>query len=122
MLSERQFNRQAMQNKTQMFSQGPPTGGWNTRDDVSDMDPKDAAYLENWFPDTTAVRVRNGCRFYDLVVIGATFETLAEFNSEDDTALIVAGNGNIAVTNDHVGTLDAEVADGFVRDEWQTVN
>lgn len=122
MLSERQFRRESMQNRTMLFSQAPPVGGWNSRDDISDMDPKDAAYLENWFPDTTAVRVRKGCRFHDLITGLTSFETIAEFNSESETALICCANGNIAVTNDHIANLDSIIASGFVRDEWQVIN
>jgi hypothetical protein len=122
MLSQRQFNRQAMQNKTQVFSQAPPVGGWNTRDDISDMDPRDAAYLENWFPDTTAVRVRKGCRYEDIVFGLTGFQTMAEFNSEQETALICCADGRVAIHNDSIATLDKIIADDFVRDEWQVIN
>jgi hypothetical protein len=37
-----------------------PIGGLNARDSVANMDPKDAVLLENWFPKTTSVDIRNG--------------------------------------------------------------
>lgn len=117
MLSERQYRR--MQNKTQLFSQAPPVGGWNTRDDIADMSPQDAPYLENWFPDTTAVRVRNGCRHYASVSVSANFETLIEFNSPEASAMIIGSNGAIAARNDITNTI---LAQNFVHDEWQGVN
>lgn len=119
MLSERQFRRQSMQNKTMLVSLAPPIGGWNTRDDISDMDPRDAPHLENWFPDTTACRVRNGCRHYASVSISANIETLLEFNSPEASAMICASGGSIAARND---TTNAILASSFVHDEWQGVN
>ena len=117
MLSQKQFLR--TQNKTQMFSQAPPVGGWNTRDDISDMDSKDAPILENWFPDTTAVRVRNGCRHYASVSASPSFETLIEFNSPNVSGMIVGSNGSIIARND---TVNSVIASSFVHDEWQGVN
>src|SRR5688572_26133893 len=115
MLSERQFNRQAMANKTLLFSQAPPVGGWNSRDDISDMDPRDAAYLENWFPDTTAVKVRNGCTFDTLIVGANGFETLATFESDEESALIIGSGGSIFVYNDHIPVLERQIGEGFSR-------
>jgi len=37
-----------------------PIGGLNARDSVANMDAKDAVLLENWFPKTTSVDIRNG--------------------------------------------------------------
>jgi len=118
-LSQRQYLRQAMQNKTQMFSQPPPIGGWNTRDDISIMDPKDAAYLENWFPDTTAVRARKGCRLYSSVSCSPNFETLIEFNSPEVSGLIIGSGGSLVAKNDTTNTV---LASAFIKNEWQGVN
>lgn len=37
-----------------------PIGGLNARDSVANMDQRDAVKLENWFPKTTSVDIRNG--------------------------------------------------------------
>lgn len=37
-----------------------PIGGLNARDSVANMDARDAVKLENWFPKTTSVDIRNG--------------------------------------------------------------
>ena len=37
-----------------------PVGGWNARDILSDMAATDAVILENWFPSTSAVNLRDG--------------------------------------------------------------
>ena len=119
MISERQFRRESMQQKTQMFTQRPPVGGWNTRDDIANMDPGDAPYLENWFPDTTAVRVRKGCRHYAVVSAPANFETLLEFNSPEISAFILASQGRITAHHDNVSRI---LANNFALNEWQGVN
>ena len=116
MLSQRQFLRRQ---RTQMFSQPPPTGGWNTRDEISDMDSRDAPYLENWFPDNTSVRVRNGCRFTASVSCPANFRTLIEYNDPEVSAMIVGSGGSITAYNDSTNTV---LASGFVVNEWNGVN
>lgn len=37
-----------------------PVGGWNTRDSIANMPPTDAVVLDNWFPSSTSVDLRNG--------------------------------------------------------------
>jgi hypothetical protein len=108
-----------MQQKTQFFTQRPPTGGWNTRDDIANMDSKDAPHLENWFPDTTAVRARNGCRYYSNTTHPIDFQTMIEFNSPEYTAIITAADGVISVKSD---ITDRRLANGFAMNEWQGVN
>lgn len=41
-----------------------PTGGWNTRDPLSAMNPKYAVTLDNWFPRATDVQIRGGCAYH----------------------------------------------------------
>lgn len=37
-----------------------PVGGWNTRDSLAAMSPTDAVILDNFFPNSTSVDLRNG--------------------------------------------------------------
>lgn len=37
-----------------------PVGGWNTRDSIAAMSLTDAMVLDNWYPDSTSVRLRKG--------------------------------------------------------------
>lgn len=46
--------------KSQSTSLPAPIAGLNARDPVSNMRPNDAITLENWFPSTTSVDLRNG--------------------------------------------------------------
>ena len=102
-----------------MYSQPPPLGGLNTRDDIGNMDKADAAVLENFFPDTSDVQVRDGCTFFASVSTTANFETIAEFKSPQVDAIIVGSGGKIACYNDSTNTV---LASGFVKNDWRTVN
>ena len=42
----------------------PPVLGWNTRDPISEMDPKYAVEMENFFPAFGTVDLRNGYRYF----------------------------------------------------------
>ena len=50
-------------------SQPAPVGGWNARDSLADMAVVDAESMENWFPSTTTVTVRQG---YDEIFDNGT--------------------------------------------------
>lgn len=102
-----------------MFTQRPPVGGLNTRDDIGNMAPTDAEILENFFPDTTDVQVRSGCTFFASASVSANIETIAEFKSPTEDAMIVASMGEIAVYTD--GTNEV-LASGFVKSNWNYVN
>jgi len=66
-----------------------PTGGWNTRDNLADMNELYAASTDNWFGETTDIRVRRG--FADHVTgAGAAIETLMPYNSQDSTQTLFA--------------------------------
>lgn len=71
-----------------------PVGGWNARDPLAAMDPRDAIYLINLFPTPTDVVLRGGNADY------ATFtgygETLAVYNRMNGTnAFFVASDTDV---------------------------
>lgn len=53
----------------------PPVGGWNQRDTLPLMEPRDAIILDNWIPDTNSVHLRGG---YDLHATIAATATAVE--------------------------------------------
>ena len=105
--------------RTLMFSQPPPVGGLNTRDDIGTMASNDAAVLENWFPETTAVVVRGGCRHHASVSAATNFEALAEFATPAQDAIVVGSGGTLAIYD---SVTNAVYASGFTRNDWQAVN
>jgi hypothetical protein len=58
----------------------PPVGGWNRRDTLPLMEVTDAITLENWIPDTNAVRLRGGFATHAVIDATATaVETLVKY-------------------------------------------
>lgn len=59
----------------------PPIGGWNRRDTIPLMDPKDAILLDNWIPDTNSVNLRPGFSTHATIEATATaVETLIPYS------------------------------------------
>lgn len=57
----------------------PPVGGWNTRDTLPTMKATDAPILDNWIPDTGAVRFRPGFSQHATGLAGLFVESLIEY-------------------------------------------
>ena len=72
-----------------------PVGGWNARDSLADMAITDAVSMENYFPSTTTVTLRDG---YSSTAVGllSQVETLMAYNGGATEKLIaITANGNI---------------------------
>lgn len=67
----------------------PPVLGWNTRDPVSDMDPRYAVDTDNFISKGGTVDLRNGYR-YHAKNIGAFVQTLVAFPQANGTSKLVA--------------------------------
>lgn len=69
-----------------------PVGGLNSRDSIANMPATDALRLENFFPDATSVRVRNGAATF------ATFtglcDSIIDWTGVSSTKLFVAVNNS----------------------------
>jgi hypothetical protein len=92
-----------------------PTGGWNTRDALSAMDPTDAVVLDNWFPGLGSCKTRAGATAY-ATGLGGTARTLAEFNAGGLRKFIAAANNTI--WNISSSGAGASLASGFTNDVW----
>lgn len=91
MLARRQPLRRPDGNATSVPS---PTGGWNARDSVADMDSRDAVILENWFPSATYVELRNGYSRFATVASGWV-ETLMSYTGGTTEKLFAAAGSVI---------------------------
>ena len=69
-----------------------PTGGWNARDNIANMDPKDAVSLENWFPGTTACELRFGYSNHATGMTGEKVETLMVWNGPSTSTMFAVTN------------------------------
>lgn len=66
-----------------------PVGGWNDRDALANMPPTDAVKMENWFPETSEVRVRKGYSKHYTGLYQAV-ESLMVYNANDGTQQMFA--------------------------------
>lgn len=107
------------------YSLPAPVGGWNVRDPLSAMPPRDAVVLENWFPRASNVTLRPGCAEWatgfatqplSLMVWNgaATSKLFAVTNAGiyDATAGAAIGAAVSAVTNGYMQSVNVNVAGG----------
>ncbi|HXF89594.1 MAG TPA: hypothetical protein VNK48_14660, partial [Xanthobacteraceae bacterium] len=59
LLAPLRFNRTRGSSSVVKFVPAP-YGGWNARDDLSDMSPEDAVTLDNFIPSESGVFLRDG--------------------------------------------------------------
>lgn len=85
-----QANASPRQNISRGFSLPPPIGGLNARDALSNMDPKDALILNNFFPQPTYVELRKGHVIYATLPEAAPVDTLLQWSGPDNRKLFAA--------------------------------
>lgn len=96
-----------------------PTGGLNTRDSESEMEPRDATMMTNWFPGQGKVTTRKGYSVYASGLTGDV-ETLAEYNAGTNRKLLCANSDEI---NDVTNPLSiTNLGSGFSNARWQWAN
>lgn len=106
--------------KSQTHSLPAPVGGWNARDSLAAMDPKDAVQLTNFFPYTTECGLRNG---YTAHVTGfsSPVESLMPYYSGTVESLFVAA-GTEFFDATVAGAVGASVVSGLSNAQWQHCN
>lgn len=113
-------SRRVMQTITTPSAIVAPIGGWNTRDALDAMDPKDAITLDNWFPDSGACNVRGGSTSYATGMGAGNVETLAELNAGSVRKFVAAANNNIYDISSSGAAVSK--ASGYTNNRWQTAN
>jgi hypothetical protein len=78
--------------KSRLKSIDAPTGGWNARDALTEMEPEDAVYLDNMIPDTLGVRLRRGVTTHATGVTGNFVESLMEYSSPGSNPKLFAAS------------------------------
>ena len=105
--------------KAQTASIPAPTGGWNARDAISNMQPTDAVEMVNFFPTPTDVSLRKGY-VKRATNISGTVETLMNYAGPTGQKLFAcAGSQIYDVTSTGNGTV---VKTGLNNAQWQYVN
>lgn len=72
-----------------------PYGGWNARDNLAAMAPTDAVIMDNWFPDTTSTKVRNGFEAYATGVGSLAVDSLMAWTGPASAKLFAASSDTI---------------------------
>lgn len=97
-----------------------PILGWNARDALSDMDPRYALAMENYFPDGNSVRLRAGSVDHATGFSGPV-EFLHTFAKGTTRELIAFGDGG-AYDVTLGGIIGAPLASGFASNRWFGAN
>ena len=100
----------------QIYSVPAPSGGWNTRDAISEMAPNDAIELDNFIPAVGSVISRNGCNQF-CTGLGDDVETLAEYHSGAVRKFVAAAGDEIFEISS--GTASS-LGSGYTNARWQT--
>lgn len=104
----------------QTLTMPAPVGGLNARDALAAMPPGDAVTLDNFFPGTTSVDLRNG---YENWSTGypAAVESLMTYNGPTSSKMFAAAGAAFydATTRGPVG---AAVVSGLANARWQHAN
>ena len=97
-----------------------PTGGLNSKDALSSMPPGDAIVLDNFFPDTTYVSLRNG---YSAWKTGfpSWVESIFPYSGATGSKLFgVSGTAVYDATSS--GAVGAAVVTGLTNARWEHTN
>jgi len=94
-----------------------PVGGWNTRDSLAEMDPRDAVELDNWFPRGGQMELRGGCQNWATGLTGSV-KSLFQYRSPSAAGKFYgvtdAGVYEISTTG-AVGAVKKALSNGYVH-------
>jgi|2_EtaG_2_1085320.scaffolds.fasta_scaffold00713_7 hypothetical protein len=98
-----------------------PVKGWNAKDSLADMKEGYAAETDNWFGNTTDVRVRKGYSEH-VTGIGQQVESLMPYNAQDGTQTLFAAANDSFYNVTSAGAVGAAVVGSLTNARWQYVN
>ena len=118
--------QQQRQGRTRTASIPAPTGGWNTRDSLAEMDPRDAVVLDNMIPKIGKVMSRGGYEDFVGDIAGdiggawvsGKVETLIPFVVSTTEQLLACVDGGIARVDTGTAT-EVKVRATYTVDRWQ---
>lgn len=106
--------------RLQLDSIPPPVGGLNTIDAVANMAPTDAVILDNYFPSTADVKLRNGYVNWATAISG-NVETLAPYTAGTTKKLFGVAAGSIYDVTAKAA-VGAPLVSGLANSRWQWVD
>lgn len=97
-----------------------PVGGLNARDSIANMPPTDAVSMDNWFPNTSYVSVRNGSKTW-ATGLPSYVESLCAYNGSTGSKLFACSGGGIYDVTAG-GAVGAPVVTGNTSNRFQHTN
>lgn len=116
--AQSQIARQQVSRTTSIPS---PTGGWNARDNIANMEPQDAVILQNFFPATSSVMLRQGSTNW-ATGLGNQVNSLMVYNPTGSTNKMFAAAGGNVYDVTTPGPVGAPVLTSRTSDKWQYIN
>lgn len=104
-----------------VMSMPAPVAGWNAREPIAQMGPRDAVILDNFFPLTTEVSLRSGSTDHVTGITG-TVETLMDYSTPTGANTIFAAAGSAFYNVTTPGAVGAAVQTGLTNAQWRYVN
>ncbi|MDO9131968.1 hypothetical protein [Hydrogenophaga sp.] len=104
-----------------VMSMPAPVAGWNAREPIAQMGPRDAVILDNFFPLTTEVSLRSGSTDHVTGITG-TVETLMDYSTQTGANTIFAAAGSAFYNVTTPGAVGAAVQTGLSNAQWRYVN
>lgn len=98
----------------------PPVGGWDTRNALAEMPRQNAVILDNWFPGTDRVTLRQGFTEHATGMTGA-IESLLEYVPLTGSGKLFAANGSSIYEVTSSGAVGAAVVTGLSNARFQSV-
>lgn len=98
-----------------------PTGGWNARDNIANMEPLDAVTLNNFFATTSSVEIRQGSTNW-ATGLGAQVNSLMVYNPTAGTPKMFAAAGTNVYNVTAGGPVGAADISGLTNDKWQYID
>ena len=114
------FAKIPRQQAAQTVTVAAPIGGWNARDALGAMDALDAVTLQNFWPGTNSVILRNGYTKH-ATGLPAEVQTLMAYSSGTSNKLFAVSDGKIYDATS-AGAVGAAAVSGLTNSKFQYVN
>ena len=98
-----------------------PVMGWNAKDSLANMDALFAVETDNFFGQTTDVRVRRGWEDH-VTGVGQQVESLMPYNSQDGTITLFGAANDSFYNFTSAGAVGGAVVGSLSNARWQHVN
>jgi len=114
------FIKAPRQQASQTVTVAAPIGGWNARDALGAMEPLDAVTLQNFWPGTNSVILRNGYTKH-ATGLPAQVQTLMAYSSGTANKLFAVSDGKIYDATS-AGAVGAAAVSGLTNSKFQYTN